>query len=867
MNVKTLDRVRSIYLCLLTIYTLLREVIPLGAVVGNEFVAYFFFAVGLILIGVTFLVNRDYMSVPRMKTLFVFVLISIISMLFNFKYAFMSNVKAIGWMTLFLFLVYPSGANGLKQEKDRDVTLVFTSAFIASALLVALSIPMYLFDVDYSYINENIIGFYSSQGFSHEFARLWGVFGDANTGAVYSFIALIMSVYLFSKGKNVLVRILIVFTDVLIFMYNVLSGSRTAMVVLLAACAWLVFYPVLKKVKGTTVKRTLLAALSAVVAVVLVFGLYQGMQKTIPYIKLGVKNASSYAVEKNVHSMYNTLYSMERVQSNYIPVDDSGYTDKDGNKDKDKNKNNKLESIDRSDVSEKGDYTNGRIAKWQDAVEIFLASPFVGASPRGSSEFGKVHCPDNDISRYGYAVHNTYLEVLMCVGALGILAVLVLLLSTLKTVLKKTYRKEFSIRFMCASGIVLASVCSAAFLTDIFFNLTFGGLACWFSMGIVNADEKELPEETDKKRVLIYGPKDPVGGVEKIVLDYVGAIVKRHDDISFDFLQYGEGFSLEKQIEELGCRVIYLPSRKKYFKYKKALEKVFEDTRYSAVWGNYSGLTNIDLLVLAKSYQVPVRIAHSHGSRFYWGNPLMKILVPIMHGYNSLRINNYATSYFACSSVAGEFMFPSQVKNKIELIPNAVDTEHFKPDAQVRKEARAEFNISDSAAVVGHVARMCQIKNQGFLLEAFKETVKKDPEAKLLFVGDGEDRVQIEAKIKELQLEESVILTGQRSDVQRLYQAMDVFVLTSFSEGLSVSSVEAQASGVPCVLPTAVSPETDICGFVRFVSLEKSAGEWAEIILEQARVDAQDVRDRIAGKGYDISSASENLYKRFMNLN
>ena len=269
----------------------------------------------------------------------------------------------------------------------------------------------------------------------------------------------------------------------------------------------------------------------------------------------------------------------------------------------------------------------------------------------------------------------------------------------------------------------------------------------------------------------------------------------------------------------------------------------------------------------AKEYGVPVRIAHSHSARFYWGNPLMKILVPILHYYNTLRIKNYATRYFACSLVAGEFMFPSWVKDRIELINNAVDTEIFKPDENLRRDARAEFGFNDDTVVVGHVARMCQIKNQGFLLKAFKEVVKINPEARLLFVGDGEDRGQIENEIKALQLENSVILTGQRKDVQRLYQAMDVFILTSLSEGLSVSSVEAQASGVPCVLPTSVSKETDITGFVKFVSLESGERNWAEVILEQSKTDTADVTRRIKDMGYDITSASEKLYNRFMNLN
>lgn len=365
-------------------------------------------------------------------------------------------------------------------------------------------------------------------------------------------------------------------------------------------------------------------------------------------------------------------------------------------------------------------------------------------------------------------------------------------------------------------------------------------------------------------RVLVYGLKDPVGGVEKVVMEYARRMAKDHP-VSFDFVIFTEGFSLEKVMLDMGFRVFYAPSRKNdYAGYKRFMEGLFQENRYVAVWGNYSGLTNIDLLVLAKKYGVPVRAAHSHVSRLYWGSPVMKYVVHFLHYGNRLRLSSFATHYFACSAVARDFMFPKALRGKTTLIHNAIDTDVFCPNIAVRKQVREELGLQDDTLVVGHVARMCEVKNQGFLLEVMAQLFKKHPNARLLFVGEGELWEVLKSKARDLQIRDKVIFTGNRTDVARLLQAMDVFVLTSLSEGLSLSSVEAQACGVPCVLPTSVSVETDITGGVRFVALEDGTEQWADAIVQTAKSRIASPAEKLAAKGYDMRSAARKLYYKFV---
>lgn len=370
-----------------------------------------------------------------------------------------------------------------------------------------------------------------------------------------------------------------------------------------------------------------------------------------------------------------------------------------------------------------------------------------------------------------------------------------------------------------------------------------------------------------KNRVLVYGLKDPTGGVEQVVMEYVKSMTAQFD-IAFDFIVFDRPFSLAEQITQLGCRVVYLPVRRKDPSgYQKALERLFEENTYCAVWGNYSGLTNIDILILAKKHGVPVRIAHSHVSRLYWGSALMKYVVHVLHGWNKARLTRYATHYFACSNVAKEFMMPASVQEKTIMLRNAVDTQRFAPNGQKRSEIRQALGIAQDAVVMGHVARMCEVKNQGFLLQIMAAMKALEPRARLLFVGDGELRQELEDRAETLGIRDQVIFTGSRRDVPDLLQAMDVYVLTSFSEGLSVSAVEAQAAGLPCVLSAAVSEETDISGAVEFLPLEEPAEIWAEAVLRRAGQRMEDPAARLEERGYEIHSASRKLWALFTGEN
>lgn len=855
-----LNTIISVYLCLMTVYTLLREVVVLERIIGNPILSYAVFGIGILLIGAKWLYDRSFFCVKNIWLLIAFVAVCVISALINFRFDLVSNVKAIGWMCIFFFLMYPNGYRS-SLERSREISAVFITSVITVSILVAVSLPMYFCNVDYTFYKTT--GAFVNHGFSRGYMRLWGVFQEANSAAVYVSAALFMAFYLFKKNKSKLVRAFLVVDCFMMIVFIVLTNSRTIQLGLMLISAWAALYMALTRLSINKIKRFFVSAVSCVLAVVLCYSAFAAVRYALPYVKYGLSQITSRRTTKAIHLVYDRAYQLGKV--NVI----DGYLSSDGTHDD----SNELEMpdepqiLDRTDLEGKDDYSNGRFQRWSDGFKVFLKSPIYGVSPRGIASFAKEYCPDTYIAKYNYNIHNAYIEILAAAGVLGAAFMLLFLFKFALFVLKNVFSKKVTPGFLVCSSIALLLAFAAFLASDLFFNLTFGGIIFWLVIGNLSRDEVTIQQKENTgcnpKKVLVYGLKDPAGGVEKIIFDYVRNLTSSHN-ITFDFLLFGQNFSLEKDIESIGCRCIYLPSRRSNNKgYTQALKAVFDENNYCAVWGNYCGLTNIDLLIEAKRRSIPVRVAHSHVNRLYWGSPAMKYIVKILHFYNKMRIADYATHYWACSEMAGKFMFPKALHDRISVINNAVDVSVFCYDNTVGNRMREELGIDLNSVVIGHVARICEAKNQVFLLNVFAEIKKIEPNARLLFVGDGELRQQIEDEVQKLGIGESVILTGSRSDVADLIRAMDVFVLPSRSEGLGLSVIEAQACGIPCVVSTEVPKAVNISGAVKFLHLSNSIEKWAREILSHVGTVIDNPTDTVMQSGYEISTAAEKIYLEF----
>lgn len=314
---------------------------------------------------------------------------------------------------------------------------------------------------------------------------------------------------------------------------------------------------------------------------------------------------------------------------------------------------------------------------------------------------------------------------------------------------------------------------------------------------------------------------------------------------------------LKAEIESLGGRVFtcdHVFGEKNNQVFKSSVREFLANHPYSIVHF-HSGSTYalMEGAKLAADAGIPVRVVHSHCGGFK--NLKYHIIKTLSVPY----LLKYPTDYLACSDLAAAWKFPRSViqNHRYTVIKNAVDTVRFHYDPVVRRIVRRSLKLSDDTLVVGHVGRFSLQKNHAFLVDVFEQIHRQQPDSVLLLVGAGELEEEIRAKVQERGLADAVRFLGLRKDIPDLMNAMDVFVLPSFFEGLPVVGVEAQATGLPVVTSTAVARELPLERLSTYIPLEELAESWARQIIDIARhTKRRDTRQDISRAGYEIRKAA-----------
>ncbi len=217
----------------------------------------------------------------------------------------------------------------------------------------------------------------------------------------------------------------------------------------------------------------------------------------------------------------------------------------------------------------------------------------------------------------------------------------------------------------------------------------------------------------------------------------------------------------------------------------------------------------------------------------------------------------------ACSKLAARWMYDNTQVLNTHIIKNGIQLNKFRYDKNCRDEYRRLLNI-DSEYIIGTVARFSYQKYPEKLLDVFKSLSKINSNCKLLWVGEGDLKEKIEAKAKEYGIYNKIIFYGTTDNVEKLYQAMDVFVLTSRFEGLCIAAVEAQAAGLPCLCSAEMSDETRLYDEYISLSIKKSNDEWACKINNLLHKTRKDTYEILKESGYDLIDAVteiEELYQ------
>jgi glycosyltransferase involved in cell wall biosynthesis len=346
------------------------------------------------------------------------------------------------------------------------------------------------------------------------------------------------------------------------------------------------------------------------------------------------------------------------------------------------------------------------------------------------------------------------------------------------------------------------------------------------------------------------------GGAETLIMNLYRNIDRAR--VQYDFLTCAAGV-FDAEIAALGGNVHRIPyiTQVGLSGYVKELEAFFARHRYGAVHSHMDKMSGL-VLGAAQRAGIPMRIAHSHNTRSEGSGA-----VRLVKWYAGRKIERSATHLLACSAAAAEWLYKGRAKEAV-VVNNGIDSEVFRFSPELRRSVRAQLGFTPDQHIIGHVGRFNHQKNHSFLLDIFAEIVKRRRDCALVLVGDGPLRAEIQAKAAKLKMEEQIKFLGIRADIPGLLQAFDVMVFPSLHEGLPVSLIEAQGSGLPCVLADTITREVDLgAGLVQFERLQSPPSLWAEKAL-QRRERAAGERDYVREKGFDIRGTADWLQNFYL---
>ena len=326
-----------------------------------------------------------------------------------------------------------------------------------------------------------------------------------------------------------------------------------------------------------------------------------------------------------------------------------------------------------------------------------------------------------------------------------------------------------------------------------------------------------------KIKVLFVGLTGNLGGLEVFGRD----LILNSDPKKFDFTIMLGGKVTTPFQEELvkhGVKIVRFGFRRDgYKKCLNDIRSIYENGYYDIVHINLMTYSPFELVKYACKYSSATVIVHSHNTKYKTGH----FKARFMHSIGKRMIRSFKFNRIACGVDAGKYLFGGQ---PFEVFHNGIDFKKFKFSQKNRNEIREELGISKTDFVIGDVASFLPQKNQKFLIKSFVEIKKRKKNAKMILVGVGQELEKCKRLAKKLGVEKEILFLGNRNDIEEIYSALDVYVMPSTSEGLSIALCEAQINGLPCVTSCDVCRESDISGNVSFLKFD-SVDSWVDKIL------------------------------------
>lgn len=369
-----------------------------------------------------------------------------------------------------------------------------------------------------------------------------------------------------------------------------------------------------------------------------------------------------------------------------------------------------------------------------------------------------------------------------------------------------------------------------------------------------------IQREKEPIRVLHMIGSLNMGGSQAMVINLYKAIDR--SKVQFDFIiDREDAVELADIVRKLGAKIYTMPTFRgtNIVQVKKAWRKFFkEHPEYKILHSHVRSYASVYVPV-AKKYGVKT-IVHSHSTSN--GKGILSTVKKIFQ----YPLRYQADYFFGCSVKSAQWLFGEKIakSDRCYIVKNSIDTKAYGLNREVRELYRGKLGVGKEKVYM-HVGRLSIAKNHMFMLDVFKQIHKLQPSSKLILVGEGELRDDIESRTKELEMTDAVTLLGNRKDVPELLQAADCFLFPSSWEGLPVSVVEAQAAGLPCFISDTITDEVVLTDLVKKLPIKQGENCWIKAI-EECDFERRDVTQNIKEAGFDADNTSNWLKEFYISI-
>lgn len=363
-------------------------------------------------------------------------------------------------------------------------------------------------------------------------------------------------------------------------------------------------------------------------------------------------------------------------------------------------------------------------------------------------------------------------------------------------------------------------------------------------------------------RVLMVVTQMNRAGIESLLMDLYREIDRELVQFDFYTLRKEPG-QFDDEILSLGGKIYYNArfSVKKLFEIPKRIEQFCrEHPEYQIVHAHMNQWCGW-VLKGAKAAGVPIRIAHAHTSL------VKRSIKNTVKNIIKLPTNRYATYKIAVSDKAGVWLFGKKAARRGEVLfwKNCIRENVFEYSESLRAQKREELELGSAFTLI-HVGNLRHEKNHPFLFRVFAEVLKTHPDSRLLLVGRDMSNGALEDLATQLGIFEKTLFLGSRSDVSALLQAGDVFVFPSFYEGFPCAVLEAQTSGLCCVVSDTITSEVVVTALVEQRSIQEDPSVWAKHILSINIDERYSPKEEIIAAGYSLSNSVMQVQAFYLNV-